>query len=738
MRNGFIFLMALLCSVTLLAQEKMYIHKSDKLSVGVLLAQTDSVYFSTDGSTAYFRIGTQLAQYPVAQIDSISFGANSSTISVTYNGTTASVINPLAFEGVSVVVTGADVTVTSTSDATDISYSLRGTSPEGLFKIYSAARFNLKMNGLSLTNADGPAVNIQSEKKCTVTMEAGTTNTLTDGSAYATATEDQKSALFSEGQLDFDGTGSLTVKSNSAHAICSDDYIHILNGNITVSGATKDGIHANDYFEMSGGALQVTSTGDGVESEGYVLITGGNLTTVNNSADAKGLACDSILTISGGTINLTMGGNQSKGIKAAQKMVFSGGDIFIKNSGGVVLETSGSGYDPAYSSGIKGDADIEISGSKITVSGTGAGSKGISATGNISITSGTVNITTSGAGATYKNASGSTDSYSAVCLNSDGNISITGGDVTYSASGSGGKGIKANGTITVGSADSSPNLTLTTSGVKFTVSGSDYNHPKTMVSDGTITIKNGTINISSTDDAIHSETSVIVDGGTTTISKSTEGVESKYIYINGGAVDVTASNDAINVTMGTTTGGTESNDGSCLYVKGGTLTANCTNGDAIDSNGSLEISGGTTIANGPLSGVEEAVDFNGTFKTTGGLFISSGSNSNMTKAMSTSSTQANMYISSSAQVSSGTLLHIQNATGTDMLTFKPKNGGYKFLFSSSGLVKGSSYSIYTGGSYSGGSSSNGLYTGGTYSTSGASLKKTVTLSSSSTVNTISF
>jgi hypothetical protein len=203
-------------------------------------------------------------------------------------------------------------------------------------------------------------------------------------------------------------------------------------------------------------------------------------------------------------------------------------------------------------------------------------------------------------------------------------------------------------------------------------------------------------------------------------------------------LDLTASNDGINTTKGTTSGGTESNDGSCLYVKGGILIANCTGGDAIDSNGNLEISGGTVIANGPNSGVEEAVDFNGTFKMTGGLFIGAGSSSNMTKAMSTSSTQVNLYISSPSLISSSTFLHIQNASGTDVLTFKPKNGGYKFLFSSASLTKGSSYSIYTGGSYTGGSSNNGLYTGGTYSSTGASLKKTLTLSTSSTVNTISF
>lgn len=739
MKGLFLLLLSLMCSAALFAQEKIYIHKTDKVSIGALLLKTDSVYFSSDASKVWFRINNQPTEFAVNEIDSLTFGANSNTVTIHYNGTSASVINPLAFEGVTVSVEGADVTVNSTSTDTEINYLLKGTSSDGQFKIYSTSKFNLKLSGVNLTNTDGAPVNIQSKKKCNLTLVDGTTNTLADGTTYATTTEDQKAALFSEGQIDIDGNGSLLVKSNSAHAICSDDYIHILSGNITVTGATKDGIHANDYFRMSGGTLNVTTAGDGVECEsGYILISGGNLTAVTNSADAKGLVCDSTLTISGGTIKLTLGGNQSKGIKATQKMLINGGDINITQSGGVVLVTSGSGYDPAYSCGIKGDADIDITSGKITIVGSGAGGRGISSAGNLNIADGTLTITTSGAGATYKNASAATDSYSAVCINSDGNLTIAGGTTTASSSGSGGKALKANGTITIGTPTSSPTITLTTTGTKFVVSGSDYNHPKTMVADGTITIRNGTNTLSSADDGIHSETSVVIDGGSTTISKSYEGIESKIITINGGFADVTASNDGINTSMGTQTGGTESNDGSCLYVKGGTLVVNATNGDAIDSNGNLEISGGITIANGPLSGVEEAVDFNGTFKMTGGLFIGAGSASNMTKAMSTSSTQANLYLSTTTAIPSSTFLHIQNAAGTDVLTFKSKNGGYKFLFSSSLLTKGGSYSIYTGGSYNGGSSNNGLYTGGTYSSSGATLKKTVTLSTTSTVNSISF
>ena len=737
MKTSIILSLCLICSITIFSQEKMYIHKSDKISLGVLLTQTDSVYFSTDGSKIFFRIGTNLAQYSVSEIDSISFGANSNTISVIYNETSASVINPLAFEGVSVVVKGAEVTVTSTVVDKEINCSLKGTTSNGMFKIYSNYKYSLNLNGVNLTNADGPAINIQSKRKGNIILNEGTTNSLTDGSIYTASTEDQKSTLFSEGQLEFEGTGSLTVKSNSAHAICSDDYINIKSGTITISGASKDGIHSKDFFSMSGGTLNVTSNTDGVECEsGYILISGGNIATVNNSADAKGLVCDSTLTITGGIINLTLGGNQSKGIKASKKMIFNGGDITINNSGGVVLQTSGSGYDPAFSYGIKGDIDIEISGSKITIDCSGAGGKGISSSGNISITSGTVNVTTSGAGAVYKNISGITDSYSATCLNSDGGISITGGEVTNFSSKSGGKGIKATGNITIGNSNSSPTLTLTTTGSKFLVSGTDYNHPKTMMSNGTITIINGTINISSSDDAIHSETSVVFNGGNTSISKSIEGIEGMYVYIKKGTLSITASNDAVNTTKGTSVAG--SNDGSCLYISGGTLTANCTNGNAIDSDGNIEITGGTTIANGAASGTDEAVAFNGTFNMSGGLFIASGPNSATTKSMSTPSTQPNILISSTSLISSSTFLHIQDASGTDILTFKPKNGGYYFLFSSPSLTKGISYSIYAGGSYTGGSSFNGLYSGGTYSNSGATLKKTVALSTASTVSTISF
>jgi len=416
-------------------------------------------------------------------------------------------------------------------------------------------------------------------------------------------------------------------------------------------------------------------------------------------------------------------------------MTLSGGTITINTTGGVALETSGSGYDPSYCTALKGDENILLCGSKITITSTGTAGKGISCDINFSMTSGTLGITTSGTGSTYKNSTGTTDSYSASCITTNGNISIIGGSVTTSSSGSGGKGVSADGTITIGDSNNSPTINITTSGAKFLVSGTDYCHPKAVKSTGAIIVDNGTTTITSSDDGIHSEASITINSGTLSITTSYEAIESFKITINGGNVSAIATNDAINATAGTVSGGTEQNDNSLFTMAGGTLYASCSNGDAIDSNGSILVTGGTIIANGPASGVEEAADFNGTFNMNGGFFIGAGTNSNMNKTMSTTSSQKNIYvISSTTQITAGSLFHIQDVSGNNIVTFKPTRAYYSILFSSSSLSTGVTYSIYTGGSCTG-TESNGLYTGGTYS--GGTLKKSFTLSTNSTVTSVS-
>lgn len=732
MKATFLIITTFFINICLFSQEKMYICKSDKMILGVAVSEVDSIYFNEDRTIALFQISDTLVQYPVSEIDSIIFGENSTTISIKYDNSDVAVINPMAFEGVAVTVEGSDVTVYASSGIQDITYNLSGNTSNGMFKIYSDKRFNLIMNAINITNPVGPAINNQANKKATIILSEGTTNTIADGPLYnePSAGEDQKGTFFSEGDLVFSGTGLLTIHSfgTDQHALACDDEIEINGGNITISGAAKDGIHASDGILITGGTLNVAATGDGIDGdEGYVEISGGLITTTNNTDSAKGIACDSIMVISGGNVNITVNGDQSKGLKSNSPITLSGGSITIHNTGDAVLQPSGLGFDPSYCTAIKSNDDIIVDGADITIVTSGKAGKGLSSDSDIIMSDGSVNVTSTGNGATYTNTSGVLDAYVSTCLSSDGNITIDGGTLTTFSSGSGGKGISSDAQISIGTSDLLPAVQITTTGVKIHISGSggnaSYAEAKAVKGDSDIIIDKGNVIISSADDGIKSETSIVINEATVTIQNSYEGLEAPFITINGGTVHIYASDDGINATFGS---GGEQNDGSLLSIAGGYIFVSTTNGDGLDSNGSVLINGGTTIIHGPQSAPEVAIDYNGTCNMNAGFLIASGTNSNMTQAPNNTSVQYCLEIMSNQSMSSSTLFHIQDASSNSMLTFQPVRNYYSIIFSSSELQSGTTYSIYTGGSCTG-TNVDGLYNGGTYS--GGTLKKTFTISS---------
>lgn len=673
---------------------------------GKLTYTVSGIPTSPGTATFNFGFGGQSCTVTLAIAAGTSGTANPAkdTVVIAYSGTTAAVNNAFANDGVSVAVNGADVTVTSKNTTKEIVYLLSGTATKGSFKIYSEYKFNITMKGLSLTNSTGPAINIQSGKKATINVLSSTTNTLVDGANYATSSEDQKGTFFSEGQMSFMGTGTLNVTGNSKHAIVSDDYIAISGTNITVKSAVKDGIHANDYFSMDSGTLNVTASGDGVVAEeGYITISGGSV-TVNSVDDGITAAYDGTdasitpyVLIKGGTVKVTTSGDKGNAIKSA-----------------------------SYTSIGTTEA--------VTLAVSGKGAKGIKTNGDFTLSAGTVKITVSGA-AYYVTADA--DIAASAGINCDKNLAIKGGNLSITNTGAGGKGISVDGMAAI----SGGTTNISATGSTYTYSSSMTSEAKGFKSDGSFTITNGELNIAATDDGIKSETSVTVSNGTINITKSREGIEAPTVTFDGGVTNVTATNDGINVTKGTVSGGTESNDGSNLYINNGIIIV--AGSDAIDSNGNITIKGGTTIICGPTNQPEESIDVNGTFLVNGGILIASGSSSNMSKAMGATSTQVGMFLKSSAQLAASSIFHIENASGTEMVTFKPKNAVSYFYFSSPALAKGTQYKIYFGGAYTGGnfvgnSSGWGLYTGGTYSSSGGTLKTTSTTSTTNTVNTISF
>ncbi len=105
---------------------------------------------------------------------------------------------------------------------------------------------------------------------------------------------------------------------------------------------------------------------------------------------------------------------------------------------------------------------------------------------------------------------------------------------------------------------------------------------------GSIYIGGGTFTIDAGDDGIQGTTLTTIDGGTFTINAA-EGIESTIVTINGGTIDITASDDGINAAQKGTSTDIE------IIINGGDITIAMGQGDtdALDSNGSLYINGGT-------------------------------------------------------------------------------------------------------------------------------------------------
>ncbi|RQW08942.1 carbohydrate-binding domain-containing protein [candidate division KSB1 bacterium] len=194
------------------------------------------------------------------------------------------------------------------------------------------------------------------------------------------------------------------------------------------------------------------------------------------------------------------------------------------------------------------------------------------------------------------------------------------------------------------------------------------------------------------------------------------------ITINDGAIHLVATDDGFNATKGQRT---ERNDGSHLTIHGGYVAVNCSRGDGLDSNGNTTVTAGTVVVHGPTSQPEVGFDVNGTFKIAGGLFIATGPNAgHMIETPSATSTQNSVIIFIPATLSASSLLHIEDASGDDVVTFKPVRNVYYIVLSSPRLMSGVTYSVHTGGSATG-TNTDGLYSDGAFS--GGTLKKNFTI-----------
>ena len=364
----------------------------------VAMERIDSIAFDEKADILRVTLLDRIADVQLSAVDSIGYGVLPSAVRVTYLGDRAIVENPFAFDSLEVAVSGAKVTVKSRK-YTEVDYVLQGESKDGCFKLYGLRKYNIYLNGLSLTNASGAAINSQCGKRGRIFVVDGTANFISDAASYTfTAGEDEKATLFSEGQLIFEGsTGELVVNGNYKHAICSDDYIEVRGGTIRVLSAVGDAVHVNDSVIVAGGHLELKSNGDGIDCDGIVKLSGGTVTVTASGDDVKGIKAVGDMFIDGAEVRVTVPGDASKGIKNNGILSIMGGVVNIEATGNsVVLDGS-----PSYATCIKCDSTVNISGGTVTLTATGIAGRGISADVDVNITEGSTTIVCSGNSVTY-------------------------------------------------------------------------------------------------------------------------------------------------------------------------------------------------------------------------------------------------------------------------------------------------------------------------------------------------
>ncbi len=393
------------------AQQRIYVCDGFRYDVHEVTS-TDEITFSDDGLEV--SIG-RLATYELEEIDSITFAEPQyPRVDIRFDETSATVNVGAGVKGVTYTVSGATVTLTSTTTTDEYLYSVSGTSSNGSLVINGEYKLTVELAGLVLTNPKGPAIDIECGKRIGVILKEGTVNTLADGSGGT-----HKGAFYTEGHPEFEGGGTLNVTGNTKHAICAKEYLQFKKstGAVNILGAVSDGIHCgkgkqnddNSHFQMNGGVITVNNAGsDCIDADDYgcMIIKGGVLNLNVSATDGTGLKCDSILTMTGGELNINVAGPLSDGIRTCHTAYFDGGhirmDVVADGTKGIRAKRCTKTTDTVLNGGylhFRGTTvDMAISGNTYKADGTDC--VGIRADRDFSLTAGDITLTVTSTDAT--------------------------------------------------------------------------------------------------------------------------------------------------------------------------------------------------------------------------------------------------------------------------------------------------------------------------------------------------
>ena len=486
-------------------------------------------------------------------------------------------------ETAGVVIDGQTVTITEEG-----TYIFSGTLSEGQIVVDADdAKVQIVLDNVDITCASSAAVYVKSAEKVFVTLAEGSQNTLRNTNEYVAVDDNNIDAvIFSKSDLTLNGTGSLTIVSAEGHGIVSKDDLKITGGtyDITAAGHALSG---KDSVRIADGTFILTAEKDGIHSEnedneekGYIYIADGDFTI---TSDGDGMDASNIVQIEDGTFDITAGGGAANSLKTHESDMPGG-------PGGGMPQN---GERP----------DGEIMPQDTTTDESGTSTKGIKAGGGM-----------------YLNG----------------------------------------GTYQIDSADDS------------------------IHSNANITIADGAYTLATGDDGVHADDALIVNGGTITVTESYEGLESLTVTINDGTIDITARDDGINAA-----GEKMELNGGYIHILAG--------GDGADSNGDLMINGGEIYIDGPSDNGNSAIDYGdrSSAYVNGGTLVAIGS-SGMAEGMSDSSKQKVLMVKLGEQMEAGNVV-LTDSEGNVIVSYTALKSYDCVIISTAEVESGATYTLTTSG-----------------------------------------
>ena len=573
-------------------------------------------------------------------VSSSSSDVEANTVNIVYDGSSATVTmadNVSAY--VSAEVSGAHVSITQTNteaiDGDEITYVLSGSTTDGSLTLDGSYKCTISMDGVTMTNPSGAAINITNKKRIQLSVKNGTENTLTDGSDGS-----QKACIYSKGQLQLQGKGTLNVTGNTKHGIKSASYISIKNLTLNITSTVSDGINCEEYFLMKSGVVNISDVGDdGIQCDLSGTTSTGE-TTDHDDEDSGNVYLE------GGTLTITTTAAASKGIKADGDMNISDGTYNVSTTGSAAWDSDDS--EVKACAAMSADGNMTISGGTLTLSSSGSGGKAINVDGTLTISGGVTSATTTGKIA-YCSSTSNTTIKTATSSSTTERLA----DALKTSP----KAIKADGAMTISGGT--------------TYAKASYH--EAVETKSTLDVTGGVIYAYSADDAINSaSTMTLSDGYVGAYSTGNDAIDSNgNLYIKGATVFAYTTKSSPEVAIDANTEG-----GYKLYVQSGTIYAypSLENGSSLTQScytASLSTSNWYSFTD---SGTAFA------FKVpASGTWIVSGGNSLYSVSKNDGTTIFDGYGATDATVSNGSSVSLSSYTGGNSGGFpgggQPGGGG---------------------------------------------------------------